>query len=313
MKRFILALGLTLLVAAPALAADPTYSENVAPILRENCETCHRPVARNAGGMFAPMSLQTYDEVRPWAKSIAREVQARAMPPWFATEHTSGLFHDERVLSEEQIATVVAWAKAGAPAGDLAKQPAPATFTEDSTNGWTVGKPDLIVPMPEPYTVADDVDDLNINFSTTLTAEQLPEDTWIQGIEFRVGGPNVHHMCASAYGPGEAQSFSPGKGFSRNGLGCIALGAEPTFLPEGYAQLLKAGSTHRVLPALQQRSRPWHRFHRSVGAGLLFRQGAGSVTRPSTMPSATLSFEIPPQRRSTGRSVPRRSSKRTPI
>ncbi len=160
--KSLLTLALLLVLALPAGAADVTYYRDVAPILQENCESCHRPLAQNLGGMFAPMSLQSYDEVRPWAKSIAREVQNREMPPWFATEHTRGQFHDERVLSEDQITTVVDWVRLGAPAGDPSEAPAPATRTEDQTAGWSVGEPDLIVHLPEPYFVEDDIPNIGI-------------------------------------------------------------------------------------------------------------------------------------------------------
>src|SRR5262245_20172448 len=95
----------TLAAASPIAASEGavTFNRDVLPILQANCQTCHRGVGANSGGMVAPMSLMTYDETRPWAKSIAKVVASRQMPPWFATEATRGQFHDERVLSAEQI------------------------------------------------------------------------------------------------------------------------------------------------------------------------------------------------------------------
>ncbi len=200
---------MTALVAAPALAAasdgDVTFYRDVLPILQDNCQTCHRAVGANSGGMVAPMSLLTYDETRPWAKSIARMAASRAMPPWFATEATRGKFHDERVLTDQQIETLTRWASTGAAAGNAADAPAAARFAQDENAGWSFRQPDLVVPLPEPYVVADDVEDLNIDFMTVLTDEQLPADAWIQGLEFRVGGRQVHHMCASAFAPGRGR------------------------------------------------------------------------------------------------------------
>jgi hypothetical protein len=152
----------TVAFASPALAGDPTFYRDVLPILQESCQTCHRGVGANSGGMVAPMSLMTYDETRPWAKSIAKMVASREMPPWFATEATRGQFHDERVLTAEQIDTITRWASTGAASGDAADAPPVKHFVQDENAGWSFRKPDLVVPMPEPYFVADDVEDLNI-------------------------------------------------------------------------------------------------------------------------------------------------------
>ncbi|MDX1382615.1 MAG: hypothetical protein R3190_03170 [Thermoanaerobaculia bacterium] len=299
MRALAISCALVGVVVTPVTAATPdagaTYYRDVLPILQENCQTCHRPVADNIGGMVAPMSLMTYDEVRPWAKSIAKAVQSRDMPPWFATEHTRGQFFDERVLTEAQIETVVAWAKSGAAAGSPADAPEARSFLQDETSGWTEGEPDLIVSLPEPYFVADDIEDINIDFSTTLTAEQLPEDTWLRGMEFRVGGPNVHHMCASAYPPGESPSIAAGtgKGFQRNGLGCIALGADPTVLPEGFAQLLRAGSTIRFSMHYNKEAGPGTGF--SDQSELAFYFAKGPVRHKAVYDAiGNTSFEIPP-------------------
>ena len=100
MKKFVLtALTLLSLLAAPALAGanaaldQPTYVDDVAPILHQNCSSCHRP------GQIAPMSLRTYDEVRPWAKSIGRAVHLRDMPPWDADPGFGPFTNDISALS----------------------------------------------------------------------------------------------------------------------------------------------------------------------------------------------------------------------
>src|SRR5438552_11241447 len=102
-------------LAAPIAAAGPadapaTFAKDVAPILQEKCQSCHRPDS------IAPMSLLTYEEVRPWARSIRNRVAARQMPPW-DIDKTVGIqhFENDRSLSDEQIDTVVRWADAGAP------------------------------------------------------------------------------------------------------------------------------------------------------------------------------------------------------
>jgi hypothetical protein len=110
-------------VAAAATDEAVTFNRDVAPIFYARCVTCHRP------GEVAPMSLLDHASARPWAKSIARVVQARDMPPWSAeSDHRS--WSNDMSLSGEEVATIVRWVAQGAPAGDPADlPPAPASPT----------------------------------------------------------------------------------------------------------------------------------------------------------------------------------------
>src|SRR5689334_7516882 len=107
----------------------PTFSKDVAPIVYKNCTNCHRP------GELAPMSLLTYKDARPWAKSIATQVGKGAMPPWHA-DPAHGEFLNDRRLSDRDRATLVAWGNGGAPEGDPKDlPPAPSYSTE-----WMIGQ-----------------------------------------------------------------------------------------------------------------------------------------------------------------------------
>ena len=149
-----LACSAFLVSSIPAAAADSpktvTFTKDVAPIFQEKCESCHRP------DNMAPMSLLTYEEARPWAKSIAARVGARQMPPWHI-DKTVGIqkFKNDRSLSDEQIDTIVQWVAAGAPKGDPKDMPPPKVWADES--GWharqQVRPPDLIVKSPE-YTMS---------------------------------------------------------------------------------------------------------------------------------------------------------------
>src|SRR5688500_13734433 len=173
----------------PSYAADDrvTYFEHVAPILRDNCVSCHQPAGLNIGSLVAPMSLMTYEETRPWARAIARKVADREMPPWFA-DGPKGVFSNERGLSDRQIQTIVAWANGGALAGDRPKAPAAASpAAANSTEGYALGKPDLIVKMENPYFVSDEAEDVQGTFHTKLTEDMLPRDVVVRAWEFRAG------------------------------------------------------------------------------------------------------------------------------
>src|SRR6059036_3368873 len=117
-----LALGLTMSgLAAETSSRGPdlanqrvTFARDIAPILQERCQECHRK------GSMAPMSLVTYEETRPWAKSIRERVIARQMPPWHL-DKTVGIqqFQNDRSLSDDQILTIERWVDSGAPLGDV--------------------------------------------------------------------------------------------------------------------------------------------------------------------------------------------------
>src|SRR5712691_733039 len=110
--------------------APVTFTKDVAPILQRSCQNCHRP-----NGGLAPMSLTTFEEVRPWAKAIKQRTANGEMPPWFI-EKNIGIqkFKDDISLSEREIATIGAWADAGAPQGNPADMPAPKVFADN--NAW---------------------------------------------------------------------------------------------------------------------------------------------------------------------------------
>src|SRR4029453_17611389 len=125
---------------AAAAPASPTFTKDIAPIFYANCTTCHRP------GEIAPMSLLTYKEARPWARSIANAVKSGIMPPWHA-DPAIGHFSNERRLTGAQKDKTARWVDAGAPEGDPKDLPAAPQYTQ----GWRIGKPDAVLEMQEDY------------------------------------------------------------------------------------------------------------------------------------------------------------------
>ncbi len=247
----VMAVGALALAAAPSQAneGDVTYYRDVLPIIQDNCQSCHQPEGQNLGGVVAPMSFMNYQETRPWARAIAHKVEAREMPPWYASA-PQGVFSNERLLTDAEIETVLSWVEAGAPAGDRADAPAPRQFVENASGGWSLGTPDFVFKLDEPYHVEDDVYDLNISFFKTLTEADLPEDVWVRGWEFKTDAGKVgHHMCGFVRGPSpdqrpiEEAAADEGAAGSGQLLTCIAEGAEAVMLPDGYGLRLEAGST----------------------------------------------------------------------
>jgi hypothetical protein len=229
------------LCAAPAWAQQPaatTFTKDVAPILQRSCVTCHRP------GQSAPMSLQTYEEVRPWARAIKTRVTAREMPPWHIDRNV-GIqeFKNNLSLPDKDIATIAAWVDAGAPRGNPADMPPQRQFADGSE--WAIGKPDLVVQFPK-YRVPASGPDL---FPTITAATGLTEDRYIKAIETRpVDAPSrrvVHHAITTMIMP--ANDDTPvNPDLPDSGAQFIveyASGKAPEIYPENSGVLLKAGSS----------------------------------------------------------------------
>lgn len=175
--------------AASVPAAEPTFYRDVLPILQKHCQGCHR------AGEAAPFSLMTYQEARPWAKAIRTAVASRKMPPWFA-DPAHGQFRNDARLKDSEIATLTAWAGSDAPAGDAASAPSPVMFTD----GWKIGKPDLIVEIPVDFAVPKDD---TVDYVWMASKLGLTEDRWIEKIEVRPGvRAVVHHALVFAREPG---------------------------------------------------------------------------------------------------------------
>jgi hypothetical protein len=141
------------------------------------------------------------------------------------------VFENERTLTDEEIETIMGWARTGAPAGDPAGAPEPIEFIEAE---WAIGEPDLILQMPETFVVGDEVEDLYQNFTVDIPLEG---NRWVKAIEFKPGSEVVHHIIGYAVAPGV--DFGGG---SRGHLGGIAPGNQPDEFPEGYGFLLKKDS-----------------------------------------------------------------------
>jgi len=194
--------------AAPAQEADVTFARDVAPILQEKCEACHR------SGQMAPMSLMTYQEVRPWARAIRTKVVAGDMPPWHMSK-TTGIqkFINDISLTADQIDTIVQWVDAGAPLGN--PEDLPPARTWPSGERWRVGDllgrdPDLIVTST-PWTQPAEGQD---QWWQPVVESGMSEDRWIKAVEVRPtleGRRIVHHgnTALAEFAVGKAGEIYP--------------------------------------------------------------------------------------------------------
>jgi hypothetical protein len=197
--RSLATLGAVLAVAVPGMAADTpakqvTFSKDVAPIFQAKCQECHQP------NSIAPMSLITYQEARPWARSIKERVASRQMPPWHI-DRSVGVqkFKNDISLTDDQVDTIVRWVDEGAVQGDPKDLPAPKPLVTD--NGWKAvrdgfGPPDLVVKSTE-YTMPAQHQDV---WYRPMSEIPLTEPRWVKMVEIRPTNLKarriIHHSIA---------------------------------------------------------------------------------------------------------------------
>jgi hypothetical protein len=231
MTRAALSIAIVATIGVTAWGQQPapaTFSKDVAPILQKACQSCHRP------GAIAPMSLLTYQDARPWARSIKAKVSAREMPPWYIDRHIGiTKFKDDPSLSDAEIATIVRWVDQGAPAGDPKDMPPARQFAD--VDKWHIGKPDMVVTLPKPYELKANGPD---EFYDVDVDPGFKEDMYISAVETKPEAYSfkvVHHATANMIEDEEADPV----GFFFNEY---ALGKNGDIFPEDSGRLIKAGS-----------------------------------------------------------------------
>jgi hypothetical protein len=216
----------------PAKSAAPTFAKDVAPIFQKSCQACHHP------GTSAPMSLVSYEEVRPWARAIRQRVANREMPPWHL-DKTVGIRHykNDRSLSDDEIATVVRWADNGAALGNPSDMPKPLTFRPEGE--WFIGEPDLKVTTPNEFTMYPNGPDWWIDQYADV---EITEDRWIKAMEIKPSNPKiVHHVVIYVIEP-DAPEGTPETGVQ---LHEYAVGKYGDIYGENTGRLLKKGTRLR--------------------------------------------------------------------
>jgi mono/diheme cytochrome c family protein len=234
--------------ASAASAPPPTFYRDVAPILQQHCQSCHRP------GEIAPMPLVTYSDARLRAGAIASSASERRMPPWFA-EPKFGHFSNDPSLTPQEIATLVTWANAGAPPGNAADAPPASVWVA----GWNIPQPDQIITMPKPVALPAHGD---VDYTYEIVPTHFTHGQWIQMSEVRPSSrENVHHAVVYIRSPDSKWLRGAPVGIpftaadltdedSRHGahwtdadiLLVYAPGSSPDRWPQGMAKFIPAGS-----------------------------------------------------------------------
>lgn len=222
-------------VASPASDETPTYHRDVARLVQDRCVTCHRD------GGVAPFSLETYDDVRGRRGMIRYVLDAGLMPPWGAADGT-GPWRNDRSVSAADRARLEAWFDAGCPPGDPADAPLPLVYDVD----WTIGAPDAVYRLPEPFDVpAEGVVDYRYAYVPT----DGETDRWLRAVEVRPSARDVvHHVLVFVEEPkADDETWDEWRRRQRGGLdGYFAAyvpGQGATVYPDGFGKRLPAGAT----------------------------------------------------------------------
>ncbi len=211
----------------------PTFYRNIAPIIYQNCSTCHRP------GESGPFSLLNYNDVKRHASQIASVTKRRFMPPWLP-QAGYGEFEEERRLSDKQIQIIQEWVKNGAPAGRPSDSPPVPKFNSE----WTLGPPDMVLNVAQPYHVAADGPEIFWNFVIPVP---VTKTRWVRAMEVRPGNQKVFHhanVIIDRSGSALRKESKPGAGFP----GMDLTVEEDTFDPDGHFLSWKPGSQPVVEP-----------------------------------------------------------------
>ncbi len=283
---------------AASIPSQVTFYKDVAPVLQNRCQECHRP------GEIGSFSMLTYNDVRPWAKAIKTSVLAKKMPPWFAAPKV-GHFSNDRSPSQQEtqqeIDTLVGWVDGGAKEGSVKDAPKPRTWLD----GWNIQKPDLVLSMKEPFHIGAKEE---VPYQYVILPTEFKEDKWVQMAEARPSDRSVvHHIVVFIrqpenkwlrdqpvgvpfVPPGGGKDFANTSGGGSDILMIYTPGMIPEIWRPGLAKKIQAGSD--LVMQIHYTANGKESSDESK-VGLVF--AIGPVTeRVVTAGSYNLTFKIPP-------------------
>ncbi|HEX7034291.1 MAG TPA: redoxin domain-containing protein [Pseudomonadales bacterium] len=216
-----------------AAHARISYSDQIAPILIDNCVSCHRP------GGIGPWAMTGYEMVRGFAPMIREVIRTQRMPPWHA-DPAYGHFANDRRLTEQETRTLVHWIEAGAPRGN-GDDPLVA-YGEPLPEWGPLGEPDLIIEIPPTDVPASGV----VDYQYKYVKNPLDRDVWVRASQILPGDRAALHHVITRFGMVETEG--PRKGRLRRegpagGLSGYVPGWVARELPEGTGTFLPADAT----------------------------------------------------------------------
>ena len=215
--------------------ASISYEKEIAPILHDNCVSCHRT------GGIGPWAMSDYNMVKGFSLMIREVLRTKRMPPWHA-DPSVGHFSNDRSLTLEETQKLVHWIEAGAPRGNGLDPIAEADISFAKwSNEPTLGPPDYVIDIPAMEIPASGV----VDYQYHLVKNDIPKDIWIETAEILPGDPAVLHHVITSFGYAETEGPRIGKlkRKGRGGLRGYAPGINADPFPEDTGMLLPAGTT----------------------------------------------------------------------
>lgn len=256
---------------------DITYSNQISRILQRRCVECHRD------GGIAPFAMNSYSEVIGWAETMREVVSEHRMPPWHANPKFGHFSNDNRMPIEEQ-KLLEQWIDNGMPEGSPDELPEPAKYVD----GWSLGQPDLIVSMPESFSVSRDG---VIPYQYFTVDPGFKEGKWVRASEVRPGVRSVVHHVVVFINPPGGDPILEEKGVGFEMVGAYVPGTPPMQLEPGVARYVPAGSTfvfqlHYTPDGTERKDQ--------TQIGLYFADPATVHRTMQTAVAVNLDFAIPP-------------------
>lgn len=263
----------------------PTWHGEISRIMQQNCQRCHRQ------GGIGPFALETLDQVRARRKMVSFVIDESIMPPWFADPHNSAAFQNDTSLLDADRQLLLDWIEAGCEEGDQSQAP----LARDWIDGWQIGDPDAVVPVPDAIDVPAEG---TVEYLYQYVRTGFPEDRWVSAMEVRADPRVIHHVLVfleEPRQPGESPRDIRRRwqGGLRGYFACLVPGQATTIYPEGMAKLLPKNAwlkfqMHYTPNGEAVRDRP------EIG----FRFWEGQTAEPEvpmyTSAAASLRFLIPP-------------------
>ena len=210
----------------------PSYVADIAPVLAEQCAACHRE------GGVAPFAMDSHAMVQGWSPMIREVLMTKRMPPGAIDGHI-GQFMNDRLIEEQDVRNIIAWAEAGAPKDGDEDPLTQLTWPETK---WAYGEPDMILDIPA-TTVPATGNGVFVNVEVVF---DMPEDRWMKGSQIIAGDRAVlHHTVNRLDFPGDEprRGFLGGSGNpDKANIAAYIPGFIQEMNPPDTGGLIKAGS-----------------------------------------------------------------------
>ncbi|HKR35272.1 MAG TPA: redoxin domain-containing protein [Steroidobacteraceae bacterium] len=259
------------------VGAKVSYSEQIAPMLIDNCVTCHRT------GGIGPWQMANYDTIKGFAPMIREVVRTKRMPPWHADPHV-GVWDGDRSLTTEEKQTLVHWIEAGAPRGN---GPDPLAELHKTWSEWAFGKPDMVIEVPAFDIPASGI----VDYKRYVVPNTLGRDVWVRATDIIPGERTVvHHVIVGVYDPKIADERMRMIKASSPSLGAYVPGNGPTLYPQDTGVLVRKDQAFAFQMHYTTSGKPAHDVTR---LGLYFRDSAPTYEF-KTVALANPNIKIPP-------------------